>query len=424
MINTKTCLKVIYTGALVMLFSSTALAKFNNNPPTKGAYETGKYRNLASEMGEKEVWKKVNTSYANMFGNNKPQQLYYKYTENGKHTGHYIKTTSTNDIRTEGQSWGMTVAVMMDKKWQFDNLWKFAKKYQKNSNNHQDPKKRGTYAWLLEFDSNGHVFKKDDGPAPDGEEYFAFALLNADARWGSDGDIDYYAEAKTMLATIKSKLMKNKVIVFSPYVENVTDPSYHIPAFYDYFSDRLTNQADKTYWAEVATRSRKFLKDHFAKVKGDPHWNLPTYLARPWGAPVAGEIFANQANPGDWYELDSWRVAMNVALDAHVMGAEQWHKDAINGILGALSYDKSVNGDGCYKQTYAFGVAQSPYCAGEGQIASNAVALLASTNSTEAKQYFDDFWNTPQPTGKYRYYNGSLYMLAMMHVTGRFKFYK
>ncbi|WP_354624704.1 glycosyl hydrolase family 8 [Psychromonas sp. MME2] len=422
---TNKCDLLIKTAAAMLLLSSfSAYAKFDNTPPTTGAYESGNYRNLAVEMGKKDGWTKLKTGFDNMFGSNGKQQLYYGYKENGQYKGSYIKTTSTNDIRTEGQSWGMTIAVMMNKRSEFDNLWRFAKKYQKNSTNHQDPKKQGTYAWLLAFNENGVVYKKDDGPAPDGEEYFAFALLNADARWGSSGSINYYQEALTMLTTIKNKLMKNQVIVFSPYVDNVTDPSYHIPAFYDYFADRVTKATDKTYWSAVATRSRKFLKDHFAKVNGDPHWNLPTYLARPWGTPVAGEIFAGQSNPGDWYELDAWRVAMNVALDAHVMGAEQWHKDAINGILGALSYDKSVNGDGCYKQVYGFGVAESPYCAGEGQKAANAVALLASTNSTEASSYFNDFWNTPQPTGKYRYYNGSLYMLAMLHVTGHFKFYK
>ncbi|CAH0528851.1 glycosyl hydrolase family 8 [Vibrio hippocampi] len=420
----QTKVNVWLTGALIAVFSSACLARFDNTPPSKGAYETGIYRNLAREMSIQDAWKRVHDGYNKMFSNNSTQQLYYSYSEDGNYQGHYIKTTDTNDIRTEGQSWGMTIAVMMNKQTDFDNLWRFAKKYQKNSTNHQDPYKQGVYAWQLKFNSKGKVYKADEGPAPDGEEYFAFALLNADARWGSNGRINYYQEALTMLNTIKNKLMKNKVIVFSPYVDNVTDPSYHLPAFYDYFADRVTKKTDKDYWSSVADRSRKFLKDHFAIVGGDPHWNLPTYLARPWGTPVYGNIFVGQNNPGDWYELDAWRVAMNVAMDAHIMGAEAWHKNAINGILGALSYNKAVNGEGCYKQKYGYGVAESRYCAGEGQKAANAVALLASTNVEQAQEFFYDFWNTPQPTGKYRYYNGTLYMLSMLHVTGKFKFYK
>jgi len=169
---------------------------------------------LAREMKIQNAWQRAHDGYDKMFGKNNTQQLYYDYYENGAYKGHYIKTTDTNDIRTEGQSWGMTIAVMMNKQRDFDNLWRFAKKYQKNPDNHQDPYKQGVYAWLLKFDSYGRVYKADEGPAPDGEEYFAFALLNADARWGSKGSINYYQEALTMLDTIKNKLMKNKVIVF------------------------------------------------------------------------------------------------------------------------------------------------------------------------------------------------------------------
>ncbi|NLS12201.1 hypothetical protein HGP28_04740 [Vibrio sp. SM6] len=409
---------------LASVFASYSVsAAFNPNPPSVGAYESGQYRNLAQEMNAHDAQAKLDAGFANMFGENTQQQLYYGYYEGGYYNGHYIKTTDTNDIRTEGQSWGMTIAVMMDKQQEFDNLWRFAKKYQKNSDQHSDPAKRGVYAWQLKFNSSGQVYKNDDGPAPDGEEYFAFALLNADARWGSHGSINYYQEALVMLQTIKTKLMKDGVIVFSPYVDNVTDPSYHIPAFYDYFADRVVNSADKQYWASVATRSRQFLQDHFAKVDGSPYWNLPTYLARPSGDPIPGNLFSGQANPGDWYELDAWRVAMNVAMDAHIMGAKAWHKNAINGILGALAYNKSANGAGCYKQKYWMGMEQSPYCAGEGQKAANAAALLASTNAEQANDFFYDFWHTPQPTGQYRYYHGCLYMLALLQVTGNFVFY-
>ena len=414
------------TTLLLILISYQSFAAFNNNPSSVGADSSGAYRNLAQEMGKTNIQQKVNSTFDNMFGYNNTQQLYYPYTENGVYKAHYIKAINPDegdDIRTEGQSWGMTAAVMLNKQEEFDNLWRFAKAYQKNPDNHPDVKKQGVYAWKLKLNQNGFVYKVDEGPAPDGEEYFAFALLNASARWGNSGEFNYYNDAITMLNTIKNKLMENQIIRFSPYIDNLTDPSYHIPAFYDYFSNNVTYQVDKTYWRQVATKSRTLLKNHFTKVSGSPQWNLPTFLSRLDGSPVIGYIFNDQANPGQWYEFDAWRVIMNVGLDAHLMGAQAWHKSAVNKALGFLSYAKTNNSNNCYEQVYSYGGAQNKGCAGEGQKAANAVALLASTNAGQANEFFNEFWSLSQPTGDYRYYNGSLYMLAMLHVSGNFKFY-
>lgn len=420
----------IIKNTLALLFCTTtslaSYAAFNDNPPDKGAFFDGKYRNLAAEFGKTNGEKKLTQGFNNMFGYNNTQQLYYAYNENEQYKAHYIRAINPvigDDIHSEGQSWGMTIAVMMNKQEEFDNLWRFARSYQKNSWNHSDPNKQGVYAWQLKFDSNGYVYKHDDGPAPDGELYFAFALLNADARWGSKGEFNYYDDAIEILGVIRNKLMENSIIRFSPYLDNLTDPSYHIPVFYNYFATRVSSSSERNFWNSAATKSRTFLKNHFTKISGNPHWNLPTFLAKNDGEPIIDYLFNGQANAGHWYEYDAWRVAMNVAVDAHLYGAENWHKNAINSLLGFLDYDKNNNGDKCYKQLYAYGSAETQQCAGTGQKATNAVATLASTDSAMAETFFNDFWSESQPTGDWRYYNGCLYMLAMLHVTGNFKLY-
>jgi oligosaccharide reducing-end xylanase len=55
-----------------------------------------------------------------------------------------------------------------------------------------------------------------------------------------------------------------------------------------------------------------------------------------------------------------------------------------------------------------------------GLTAMNAVAALASTRP-QAKQHVEKLWNTPVPVGKYRYYDGLLYMLGMLHCSGEFR---
>lgn len=61
---------------------------------------------------------------------------------------------------------------------------------------------------------------------------------------------------------------------------------------------------------------------------------------------------------------------------------------------------------------------------GIGQVAANAVGLLGATiSAAKAGKFFNDFWSQDFPSGSYRYYNGNMYMLALLHATGEFKFH-
>jgi len=55
-----------------------------------------------------------------------------------------------------------------------------------------------------------------------------------------------------------------------------------------------------------------------------------------------------------------------------------------------------------------------------GLVAINAVASLAATRP-RAREFVEALWNTPVPTGKWRYYNGMLQMLALLHCSGEFR---
>ena len=50
----------------------------------------------------------------------------------------------------------------------------------------------------------------------------------------------------------------------------------------------------------------------------------------------------------------------------------------------------------------------------------NAVASLAATNP-RARKFVEALWDAPVPSGKYRYYDGMLYLLAQLHCGGEFK---
>jgi len=56
-----------------------------------------------------------------------------------------------------------------------------------------------------------------------------------------------------------------------------------------------------------------------------------------------------------------------------------------------------------------------------GLVGANAVAGLAATDRATAKRFSEALWNTQTPTGEYRYYDGMLYLMSMMHAGGEFR---
>jgi oligosaccharide reducing-end xylanase len=62
----------------------------------------------------------------------------------------------------------------------------------------------------------------------------------------------------------------------------------------------------------------------------------------------------------------------------------------------------------------------------EGLVGTNAVAGLAATGRTpedreRARRFTEALWNTKIPSGQSRYYDGMLYLMSLMHLSGEFR---
>lgn len=89
-----------------------------------------------------------------------------------------------------------------------------------------------------------------------------------------------------------------------------TDPSYHLPHFYELFAERA-NGEDREFWRIAAKESREYLKLSAHSVTG----MSPGY-AEYDGPPR--RIF----HDGQFYS-DVYRVAMNIGLDASWFGQDE-----------------------------------------------------------------------------------------------------
>ena len=151
----------------------------------RGAFETGTYRNVFAEAGyDKEtIEKRKNEIFHTLFYGAESERIYHPVGDDMA----YIEDTGNHDARTEGMSYGMMMCVQMDRKEEFDRLWKWAKTYMYL----EEGENAGYFAWSVQPDGTKNSF----GAAPDGEEFFAMALFFAAHRWGDcEGIFNYRSE--------------------------------------------------------------------------------------------------------------------------------------------------------------------------------------------------------------------------------------
>ncbi len=200
---------------LILLLPFAALSQQHTLNDGTGAYATKTYRNLFLENGhtQEEIDAKINQAFQQLFhGDSATQRVYFPVGRNENGPLAYMLDVNNNDIRSEGMSYGMMIAVQLDKKTEFDALWNYAMTYSYIS----DPAhpSEGYFAWSLKRDGTPN----SETPAPDGEEYFVTALYFASARWGDgEGIYNYKAWADKILTAMRHHLPRKPAL---PYGEH------------------------------------------------------------------------------------------------------------------------------------------------------------------------------------------------------------
>ncbi|MBS1656013.1 MAG: glycoside hydrolase, partial [Bacteroidetes bacterium] len=156
----------IFIFVIAVLIGTNGFTQIKRNiSKTSSAFVTGNYRNLFREAGysQAEIDKKIDKTYYDLFEG--PDRVYF---EVGDSMG-YVSDLKNHDARTEGLSYGMMIAVQLNKKDVFDRIWRWSEKYLQ----HQDGPREGYFAWSI----NPKTMKKNaEGSASDGELYFVTDL--------------------------------------------------------------------------------------------------------------------------------------------------------------------------------------------------------------------------------------------------------
>jgi len=389
-------------------------------PWEKGAWETGKYRNVFLEAGynQADIDAKLAKAYYDVFEG--PEKVYF---EVGDSMG-YVSDLKNHDARTEGLSYGLMVAVQLNKKEVFDRLWRWTKAHMQ----HQGGASDGYFAWSVEPKTGTH---NSEGSASDGELYFVTDLLFASNRWGNDTGIDYYAEARRILDAMWSKdgtgnvtnvlNTEYKQITFVPDSNGYhwTDPSYHLPAFFEIWAE-YAKDGHEQFYRDCADTARVFL--HRAC---HPKTGLNPDYSEFSGAPKM------RWKMGDAFRYDSWRVPMNIAMDYSWYAKDkEWQKDygkRIQNFLfckGIDTFEDQFNIDGTQPGWILPAGGYQKLRHSIGLVSTSATASLLGTQAKSWK-FVDALWNAklePYSDGYFDpYFDGLLYLFSVMHLSGNYR---
>ena len=404
--------------------SATApIKKSVGNVAGSSAFRPGVYRNLFREAGysEADINKKITQTYTALFEG--PNRIYFAV---GDSMG-YVSDLKNHDARTEGLSYGMMIAVQLNKKDVFDRIWRWSKKYLQ----HQDGASEGYFAWSI----NPQTLKKNsEGSASDGELYYITDLLFASNRWGNNTGINYYAEARRILDAMWKKdgtanvyniiNTEHKQISFTPEGGgyNWTDPSYHLPAFYEIWA-LYAKDGHAQFYKDCADTARAFLHRACDSVTGlnadNTEFNGKPRTSR-W-APSA-------------FRYDSWRVLMNITMDYVWFGKDKsWQEGYAKRLQNFLrskginTFEDQFNPDGS-KPDYilqAGGFKKLRHSLGLVATAATTSLLNKEKNSLD---FVHALWYSklePYEDGYFDpYYDGLLYLYSMMHLSGDYQMIK
>jgi len=417
---------VLLYALTLFCFTNTIIAQKQkakkSNKATSGAFYTDTYPNLFKQAGysQPDIDNKLAKAYHDVFEG--PNKVYFEVGDSMA----YVSDVKNHDARTEGLSYGMMIAVQLNKKDVFDRIWRWSKKYLQ----HQDGPRQGYFAWSIEPKT---LKKNSDGTASDGELYFVTDLLFAANRWGNNTGIDYYHEARIILDAMWSKdgtggiynilNTEHKQISFTPEEKNYgwTDPSYHLPAFFEIWAMDAKDGHEQLY-KDCADTSRAFLHRacksatalnyDYTEFSGEAH-------STPW-MPAA-------------FRFDSWRVPMNITMDYVWFGKDkEWQQDyakRFQGFLRSKGIDKfndQFNIDGSAPDFIlpAGGIKKLRHSLG-------LVATSAAASYMGQDKNFDfvhALWNAklePYEDGYFDpYYDGLLYLFSIMHLSGNYKIIK
>jgi endo-1,4-beta-D-glucanase Y len=302
---------------------------------------------------------------------------------------------------SEGIGYGMILAVYMNDRSLFDNLWGYEQSHLDSS---------GLMNW--EIGPDNVATSGGAGGATDGDEDMAWALIMADRQWGGS----YLNFATDLIDAIwNHEVDHNRGEMLKPGDQwgdvDVTNPSYFAPAYYRVFGQVTGKTQD---WNKVVDSSYSIIEKSLNAASGNQNNGLVPAWCDSKGTPVV----AFSGAPTN-FQNDSTRTPFRVGQDYCFFGETRAHAYlakisafyvgvGVANIVNGYNLDGTPNPD----KVYAAGLQAASFVGPAG---------VGAMSDPQYQQFVDDAYAkvaTLQLTAGTIYYQKSWTALSLLMMTG------
>jgi endo-1,4-beta-D-glucanase Y len=305
--------------------------------------------------------------------------------------GYYNATCS------EGQAYGMLLAVYLDDETLFDNLYK----YKQNKSASKTPSH--LMPWII--DSNGNII--DQNSASDADLDIAFALLMADKQWGSGGTLNYYNLALTEIDDIRNyDIATDNHLKPGDNWDNWEYPSYFMPAYFKVFREVDASHASK--WDSVYSTCNT----HIDTGRNDSNGLIGEILNT--NGTARSDDPCSSSCDGRKYKYNSCRVPWRYAMEYVWNGV-----DPVNEVSLLANFFNNI-GPSNVRDGYwvSSGAVEGSYHNAAFTGPAGCSLMRSSTYQTQLNNFYQETisFNVTES-----YYNGTLQLLTLLLMAGDFQ---
>ena len=312
---------------------------------------------------------------------------------------------------SEGQGYGMVIVAFMaghEAQTIFDALWYFSREYPSSIDNR-------LMTWKVQ---NGNPVEGNNS-AFDGDADIAYGLLLADAQWGSNGDVNYKAEAISVInGILASTIGPNSRLPMlgdwvnpngSPYNEYTLRSSDFMPAHFRAFG-RATNDP---VWDTVIANSQSVI-DSIQANHSPVTGLLPDFIincSNVNNCEPASSGFLEGSHDGHYYYnagRDPWRIGLDALLNnepqTQVQKMVSWLASNTGGNANNIKAGYELNGTPIGNYFTSFFVA--PF---------GVAAMVDPAQQQFLNEIYASVYNRHED-----YYEDSVNLLSLLVMTGNY----
>jgi endo-1,4-beta-D-glucanase Y len=331
---------------------------------------------------------------------------------------YYIYSGDGANNVSEAQGYGMMIVAYMagyeqSAQFYFNGLYRYFKSYPSNINNN-------LMDWQQVHCDDSP--SDDDNSASDGDIDIAFSLLLAHKQWGSLGEIDYLAEAQTVINAIMQNDINhdNSTVMLGDWCEAEEPNYYHGTRPSDFITDHFkafseaTNNSD---WNNIIDKCYDLI-DEIQTNYSSSTGLLPDFIINTNTTPSpAGAEYLEDIYDGKYY-YNACRVPWRLGTDYLVNGdiraksaitkINTWLLISTNGHVNNISNGYELNGTAIYNWNDATFV--GPFTVG---------AMLDSNNQNWLNDLYTELIeNNELDDGDY--YSNTIKLLSMIVISGNY----